>query len=727
MKRFFLGTFFLLLVSIIFLIIMLSTVGIKTNKFNNLISNRISEVNKNIKIDLNEINFKIDLKKISLFLQTNSPQLEYRSTIIPVQNINIYLEFFPLIRSEARIKKLSLILDKLDIKQLKEISTSFKPSNLKNILNNKIINGKLFTEIDIFFNNNNDFDNFIAKGKVLNLDAEIYKDLNLYDSNFSFFADKSDILIKNISGKSEYFQINEGDLKLNLSSQISIDANLKTDINYTSNTKKNFKLLKDFKYFKNIDKLNADLETIISLNFDETYKLKRYDLKLNGKILNAIFNNKNYIKYDFLKSEINQFSLKETKIEANIEPKNNKTSLNGKYSINNGNLLKFDLDYLVSDNVIKSKINFDFNKQMELQAINYTKQDGSLANIFINFERKKNILRVKEFKFIENDNLILAEDFVLKKNKFSSLKKISVSTNKDKKKNNDFNIRYKDKIYIKGNNFDASNLLKILAQKTNKNILSSLNSEIEIDFANISFPSSEKLKSFKLIGKIDQGKFSKISSKGDFGDNNFLDITMENDVKNKKKYLEIYSDLTKPLLSDYNFFNGLSGGKLFYSAIIEENYTNSKLNIENFKVVNAPGLVKLLSLADLRGLADLAEGEGLTFDILEIEMEKTKDELKLKEILALGPSISVLMEGYQTSTVTSLRGTLVPAKTLNKLISKIPLIGDIIIPKEIGEGLFGISFKMKGPSGKVKTTINPIRTLTPRFIQKIIDKNKNTK
>ena len=85
------------------------------------------------------------------------------------------------------------------------------------------------------------------------------------------------------------------------------------------------------------------------------------------------------------------------------------------------------------------------------------------------------------------------------------------------------------------------------------------------------------------------------------------------------------------------------------------------------------------------------------------------------------------MEGYQTSTVTSLRGTLVPAKTLNKLISKIPLIGDIIIPKEIGEGLFGISFKMKGPSGKVKTTINPIRTITPRFIQKIIDKNKNTK
>ena len=96
--------------------------------------------------------------------------------------------------------------------------------------------------------------------------------------------------------------------------------------------------------------------------------------------------------------------------------------------------------------------------------------------------------------------------------------------------------------------------------------------------------------------------------------------------------------------------------------------------------------------------------------------------------MALGPSISVLMQGYQDeSGLTSLRGTLVPAKTLNKMISRIPVIGDIVIPKEVGEGLFGISFKMKGPKGKIKTTINPIRTLTPRFIQKIIDRNKVAK
>ena len=172
---------------------------------------------------------------------------------------------------------------------------------------------------------------------------------------------------------------------------------------------------------------------------------------------------------------------------------------------------------------------------------------------------------------------------------------------------------------------------------------------------------------------------------------------MKNDKEKNNRYLEVYSDITKPFLSEFDFFKGLTGGKLLYSSTYNERISYSKLKIESFKVVNAPGMIKLLALADLRGLADLAAGEGISFDTLEISMEKNNDNLKLSEILAIGPSISVLMEGYQNKSVTSLRGTLIPAKTLNKLISKIPVIGDIVIPKEVGEGLFGVSFKLKGP------------------------------
>ena len=71
---------------------------------------------------------------------------------------------------------------------------------------------------------------------------------------------------------------------------------------------------------------------------------------------------------------------------------------------------------------------------------------------------------------------------------------------------------------------------------------------------------------FKLLK---YGKFTKISAKGDFGDNQFLDISMKKDKYSNKKYLEIYSDLTRPLLTEYNFFKGLSGGKLLFTGKIE--------------------------------------------------------------------------------------------------------------------------------------------------------------
>ena len=231
-----------------------------------------------------------------------------------------------------------------------------------------------------------------------------------------------------------------------------------------------------------------------------------------------------------------------------------------------------------------------------------------------------------------------------------------------------------------------------------------------------------------MIGNIEKGKFVKISAKGDFGNNKFLDISMKSNKKDKKKYLEIYSDLPQPLLSNYSFFKGLSGGILSFTSIIDKETSDSRLTIDNFKVVNAPGVVKILSLADFGGLADLAEGEGLSFEKMEIKMNNNKGFLKLDEIYAVGPSISVLMEGYKEETgLTSLKGTLVPAKNLNKFLSKIPVIGKIIIPKEVGEGLFGVSFKLKGMPGKIKTTINPIKSLTPRFITKALEKAKESK
>jgi hypothetical protein len=94
-------------------------------------------------------------------------------------------------------------------------------------------------------------------------------------------------------------------------------------------------------------------------------------------------------------------------------------------------------------------------------------------------------------------------------------------------------------------------------------------------------------------------------------------------------------------------------------------------------------------------------------------------------LYAIGPAISILIEGYiQKDNIISLRGTLVPATTINRSIASIPLLGDLLIGKKVGEGVFGVSFKVKGPPKKLQTTVNPIKTLTPRFITRTLEKIK---
>ena len=184
--------------------------------------------------------------------------------------------------------------------------------------------------------------------------------------------------------------------------------------------------------------------------------------------------------------------------------------------------------------------------------------------------------------------------------------------------------------------------------------------------------------------------------------------------------------MPQALLADYKFFEGIKGGKLLYNSVFDEEGSASKITIENFKVLKAPAFATLLTLADLGGIADLLSGDGMSFDILEINIQGNKNLTTIEEILALGSSVSVHMDGYieKKSGLTSLSGALVPAKMLNNLISKIPVVGNILVGKKTGEGVFGVSFKMKGLPGQIKTTVNPLKTLTPRFITRALEKMK---
>tara|TARA_B100001248_G_scaffold260852_1_gene250244 strand:+ start:6408 stop:8588 length:2181 start_codon:yes stop_codon:yes gene_type:complete len=726
MKKFFFSSIIIFLIILSLLCITLLTSGIKTDKFDSYLTSKINDHNKHLDLNINSIRFKLDYKEISLFLETSDPQITYRNTSIPAKKIKVYVDFLSLLSSSPDIKKINLIFYELKIDQFKNLAKTLKPSNFKSIVHNKILKGTITLSLEIFLGKDNIFENFIARGDIKGLTLNTINKINLENLNFNFFADKSDVLLKEITGNILGTEIEDGDLRVNLSNIISVESNFLSKINFKKGDKIRYKeFFKNINFFENIETFKVDLNNNFSIKFDQTYKVKDFSFKSNGLLQNAHIKFEEPIKNFALDRNIDFINLKNSRVLINLDKKLKSINLDGLYSFDSKDYLEFKMTNEYLKNSFALDIQADLKEKINLKVLNYTKKKDTKANLSFNLTKRKNDLRIKELNFSHDDTQISINGLIISNGNITSIDKLKVKTYLDGKNNNDFTLILKDKILINGTKADASNLPKILSENSRTNNFKKINKNIDINIKNIIAPLSENLKNFKLLGFIENGKFSSITSKGDFGNNKHLDITMKNNKKDNKKYLEIYSDLTSPLLTNYSFFKGLSGGNLLYTSILEENYSTSKLKIENFKVVNAPGVIKLLSLADLGGLADLAEGEGITFDVLEINMEKSQEELKLNEILALGPSMSVLIEGYQNSNITSLRGTLVPAKTLNKFIAKIPLIGDIVIPKEVGEGLFGISFKMKGPPGQIKTSINPIKTLTPRFIQKVIEKNKN--
>ena len=268
------------------------------------------------------------------------------------------------------------------------------------------------------------------------------------------------------------------------------------------------------------------------------------------------------------------------------------------------------------------------------------------------------------------------------------------------------------------------NCLRVRLKKKPLDIFNNFNSEIYLKIDQAYLDSSSYLK--KVNGKIKFLKNDLVNldlSALSNNDKKFLYTIKTN--KNNEKITILYLDYPKALVKKYKFIKGFEEGSLDFTSVKKDNFSRSQLKIYDFKLKEVPVLAKILTLSSLQGIADLLTGEGIRFDEFDMKFSNKDDIMTIDEMYAIGPSISILMRGYvEKDRLISLRGTLVPATWLNKRIGSIPVLGDILVGKKTGEGVVGVSFKIKGPPKDLKTTVNPIKTLTPRFITRTLEKIK---
>ena len=286
--------------------------------------------------------------------------------------------------------------------------------------------------------------------------------------------------------------------------------------------------------------------------------------------------------------------------------------------------------------------------------------------------------------------------------------------------------RNKDTYDIIGSTFNADNLIsKLIGSDDNKKYLFKNNFELNLKIDQVYLDDKNYLKDLNGSLSMRDNKINDANISSFFFNNKKFLFSIKS--KNDEKITTLFSEKAEPLVKRYEFIKGFEEGRLdFFSKKINTT-SKSTLNIFDFKLQELPVLTKLLTLASLQGIADILTGEGIRFNELEMNFTNDGNTMTINELYAIGPAISILMDGYiEKDKLVSLRGTLVPATTLNKTIGSIPFLGKILVGSKVGEGVFGVSFKIKGHPDNLDTKVNPIKTLTPRFITRTLEKIKKT-
>jgi hypothetical protein len=708
------------------IVIYLSIIGVKTDKFNNQITSKVREINSNLDLKLNQVNIKLNPLSFTVDLKTLGTDLSYQDNIIQLENLKSQISLKSIFKNEFAISELAISTKSIALKDLIILVKEVKNYQKLFIANEIIDNGYIVADLKFEFNEvGNIKDNFIIKGLVNNAELTL-SNKKVTKLNFIFQANNKELNLEDLT-----FLLNNKSLNIpKLNAKKNDDNFLVTgivknkDLNFEKNDIKKF--LDNKLINKNLNNLSFNSESNFKFNIDNNLKIKNLDIQtsLNVNKLdidnfigdNSILPNiKKNLVFEDQQIKINY---NKSKIEitgsGNIFIQNNLDVIN--YQITNieDNYL-FNLDFEIEDNpLILNFINFEKDVKSSLSL----KLKGALKKDKLKFDH---IILTEDKNIISIENLQLSKDF-----KIDELETINLNFEDKSKLKNELKLKKDKNVYvISGASFNADHLITELlkSNEDNKRKFFSKNFELKINVEKVYLDANNKIDNLKGKIILSNNEVVNLNLESDFSNNKKITFTIRDN--NGEKITTLFSDEAKPLVDRYKFIKGFTEGKLDFYSSKKNNESKSNLKIYDFKLKELPALTKILSLASLQGIADLLSGEGIRFSEFEMNFDNKADLVTINEIYAIGPAISILMEGYvEKDSLVSLRGTLVPATTINKTIGSIPLIGNILVGKKVGEGVFGVSFKIKGPPKDLETTVNPIKTLTPRFITRTLEKIK---
>ncbi len=721
--KFFFAITLLIFISISYL----SIFGIETDKFNNQIIEKIKNFDENLDVELKKIKLILDPFKFKIQAKTIGTNLKIHSKKIEIENIKTQLSLKSLIEDKFSVENLEISSKSLELKNSISFLRSFQNTPELFILEKAIKKGYLISDIKLEFDSNGKIkNNYEINGLIKDAELTALKKYNLQKIDFIFNYKKNDFLAKDLNFIFNNFEF--------ASDKVSIEK--KNDNFFVAGTlthkksdldKRNINLLiKPFLPNFEIEKISLTSNNNFSFEIQKGFKFENF--KINSDMLiHKLSLPNNFELKRFFPEQKKMISFLNQKIKLQFEKNNFSIQGNGNLLYQNEN---DDIKYFYSN---KNKTeNFDItlkikNNPFKVDYLNYKKdKKNELIFNFKGSKNKNNKLLIKSFDLNEDKNFIKIKNLVLnEKLQISGVDHVDLDYfDQDRQKNSIRLKKNKRKYILTGSSFNADNFIEdLLSNDDEGSKIIDIDSILEIDIKKIFLDSEYYLTDFKGDILFKNNETQKANLIGSFSKNKKLKFTINSVDKNK--ITTLFIDEAKPFVKRYEFIKGFDEGSLDFYSSKKSKKSVSQIKIYDFKLKELPILTKILTLASLQGIADILSGEGIRFTEFEMNFKNEGNFMTIDEIYAIGPAISILMEGYiEKNKLISLRGTLVPATTINNFVGSLPVLGEILVGKKTGEGVFGVSFKIKGPPKNLKTSVNPVKTLTPRFITRTLEKIK---
>jgi len=740
--------FFKILSTLIFLIfvtLVLLSYGISTDKFNNKIITQIEKRIPNSKANFEKANISLDIFSLSLKIRINKPEILVDKQNINLKSFTIFSDLKSSFEEKYLLQKIEIDFDDnkiLDLKKtslIKKVPILDQTKFLEGIAKgNLIIDQFQKQKISTKFN-----------GELRNVSIDVYEDIPfIKDLTSTINFENNKIILSDVIGVFGTFGIKSKSIGYSiddkeLSGNININGELKPSLNLNKISTSFLDL--NLEKIKNIGgqlSLNSNLD----IQFDDNFKIKKdktqFDLNTNN--LKFTYSDKQEFNFEKINASIKfnrigqliangDFVLNNKKNKFIVNRKNSKSlfdiHLNGEINLKEtffkktDFLIKDDLNYSIKTNLkdfkkfnIETSLDLN-NSEIDLPLFNYTKNKGVNSKLNFNFYKNNKNAKIANLNFIsKNDRVFVRSLYFDEKFNLKDFDNIKINLGD----NNKLDVSKNKKNYlIKGEKLDLRKILKQRGRNKDVEFNSMIDGSLKVDLKRIYLPGTSLI-NYKNTSLIKKGTITKLNSFANFDDL----TTFSHEVKNNKlgnRELVIKSDKAKPFLSNYEFLKGLEKGTLdIKRETLSKDFSITEIKISNFYLKEMPILTNILSIASLTGALDVLKGKGIFFKEAYLKYELLNNELKIIECYGTGPSLGFIIEGrVGADNFTSLSGSLAPANTINNIVRGIPIIGKVLTGKK-GDGIFGASFKIKGIK-ELKTEVNPIRTITPRFIQRFLD------